>query len=91
MYKTTLIYIYSGGPPDGTEGILTISPNASAYSNILGNSEALKKYYAYGIRNSFGLDFDPLTGNLLDTENSPDYGDEINLVKPGFNSRRKKI
>ena len=39
----------------------------------------------------FGLDFDPLTGNLWDTENSPDYGDEINLVEPGFNSGRKKI
>ena len=43
-------------------------------------------YYAYGIRNSFGIDFDPVTGNLWDTENGPDYGDEINLVEPGFNS-----
>ena len=42
--------------------------------------------YAYGIRNSFGLDFDPVTGNLWDTENGPTFGDEINLVKPGFNS-----
>ena len=32
------------------------------------------------------MDFDPLTGNLWNTENGPDYGDEINLVKPGFNS-----
>jgi len=46
----------------------------------------LNLYYAYGIRNSFGIDFDPVTGNLWDTENGPDYGDEINLVKPGFNS-----
>ena len=43
-------------------------------------------YYAYGIRNSFGLDFDPVTGKLWDTENGPLYGDEINLVEPGFNS-----
>jgi glucose/arabinose dehydrogenase len=42
--------------------------------------------YAYGIRNSFGLDFDPVTGNLWDTENGPAFGDEINQVKPGFNS-----
>jgi glucose/arabinose dehydrogenase len=42
--------------------------------------------YAYGIRNSFGLDFDPETGNLWDTENGPSFGDEINLVKSGFNS-----
>jgi glucose/arabinose dehydrogenase len=43
-------------------------------------------YYAYGIRNSFGMDFDPLTGNLWDTENGPGNSDEINLVLPGFNS-----
>jgi aldose sugar dehydrogenase len=49
-------------------------------------TDPLSKYYAYGIRNSFGIDFDPLTGNLWDSENGPVYGDEINLVEPGFNS-----
>jgi glucose/arabinose dehydrogenase len=39
-----------------------------------------------GIRNSFGFDFDPITGNLWDTENGASYGDEINLVTAGFNS-----
>ena len=53
---------------------------------ILGNTYPLNLYYAYGIRNSFGMDFDPVTGKLWDTENGPDYGDEINLVEPGFNS-----
>ena len=48
-------------------------------------------YYAYGLRNSFGMDFDPLTGNLWDTENGPEYGDEINLVEPGFNSGWNKV
>jgi aldose sugar dehydrogenase len=80
-----------GGPPDNTGGILTITTNGLPYANILGNSKHVNKYYAYGIRNSFGLDFDPLTGNLWDTENGLDYGDEINLVKPGFNSGWKKI
>ncbi len=46
----------------------------------------LNLYYAYGIRNSFGIDFDPVTGYLWDTENGPAFGDEINLVEPGFNS-----
>jgi aldose sugar dehydrogenase len=32
------------------------------------------------------MDFDPLTGNLWDTENGPASYDEINLVRPGFNS-----
>jgi len=39
---------------------------------ILGDSYPLVLYYAYGIRNSFGMDFDPVTGNLWGTENGPD-------------------
>ena len=38
---------------------------------ILGEEEPLNKYYAYGIRNSFGMDFDPITSKLWDTENGP--------------------
>jgi len=48
-------------------------------------------YYAYGIRNSFGMDIDPLTGKLWNTENGEDNYDEINLVQPGFNSGWSKI
>jgi aldose sugar dehydrogenase len=51
----------------------------------------MAKYYAYGMRNTYGMDFDPVTGNLWDTENGPDYGDEINLVQSGFNSGWKKV
>ena len=42
--------------------------------------------FATGIRNSFGLGVDPVTGYLWDTENGPSYFDEINLVRQGFNS-----
>ncbi|HKQ20549.1 MAG TPA: PQQ-dependent sugar dehydrogenase, partial [Nitrososphaeraceae archaeon] len=58
---------------------------------ILGDNATLDKYYAYGIRNSFGIDFDPITGKLWDTENGPSFGDEINLVEPGFNSGWRKM
>ena len=51
----------------------------------------LRLYYAYGIRNSFGIDFDPVSGNLWDTENGRSTGDEINLVEPGFNSGWNEI
>jgi glucose/arabinose dehydrogenase len=43
-------------------------------------------YYAIGIRNSFGIAVDPVTGNLWDTENGPDEYDEINFVPENFNS-----
>ena len=44
------------------------------------------RYYAYGVRNSFGMALDPVTGDLWDTENGPSFDDEINRVEPGFNS-----
>ena len=43
------------------------------------------------LRNSYGIDFDPVTGKLWDTENGPAFGDEINLVEPGFNSGWRKV
>ena len=46
----------------------------------------LEHYYAIGIRNSFGLTIDPVTGNLWETENGPEYFDEVNLVPKNFNS-----
>ena len=72
---------------DGRSGILRIKQDGEPVGEgILGESMPLRLYYAYGIRNSFGLDFDPITGSLWDTENGPHEGDEINLVYPGFNS-----
>ncbi len=44
------------------------------------------RYYAYGVRNSFGLALDPVTGALWDSENGPSTYDEINFVAPGMNS-----
>ena len=37
------------------------------------------------------MHFDPVTGKLWDTENGPSFGDEINLVEPGFNSGWDKV
>jgi aldose sugar dehydrogenase len=84
---------YVGGlEPDGRAGILRVTKDGdNVEPGILGNNGYIIKYYAYGIRNSFGLDFDPVTGYLWDTENGPDYGDEINLVNPGFNSGWAKV
>jgi glucose/arabinose dehydrogenase len=82
-----------GPAPDGRAGILRIPQDGVEveHKGILGNEYPLNLYYAYGIRNSFGIDFDPVTGNLWDTENGPNFGDEINLVKPGFNSGWNKV
>jgi aldose sugar dehydrogenase len=84
-----------GLPPDDTSVILRVNPEdgSAAPGNPFANSgnANLSKYYAYGIRNSFGIDFDPLTNNLWDTENGEVSFDEINLVRPGFNSGWNKV
>jgi glucose/arabinose dehydrogenase len=41
--------------------------------------------FAYGIRNPFGLAFDPETGRLWETENGPQDNDEVNLILRGKN------
>jgi aldose sugar dehydrogenase len=86
----------NGSLPDDTSVILRINPDGSSaqgnpFLNVSraddnGGYSNLSKYYAYGIRNSFGLAIDPVTGILWDTENGPDGFDEINIVRPGFNS-----
>ena len=85
--------VQKGLAPDGRGGILRVTQDGKVVEGggVLGNTTPLNLYYAYGIRNSFGIDFDPLTGNLWDTENGPGFGDELNLVKPGFNSGWAKM
>jgi glucose/arabinose dehydrogenase len=84
--------IEDGDQVEGTGGILRITQDGEVVggSGILGEGHPLDKYFAYGIRNGFGMDFDPITGNLWDTENGGLY-DEINLVFPGFNSGWDKV
>lgn len=87
--------------PNNTSVILRINPVDGRPSssnpfqnqaqNVLVRLPNLDYYYAYGIRNSFGISFDPITGNLWDTENGEGKFDETNLVKPGFNSGWYKI
>ena len=87
--------IQNGPPPDDTGVILRVNPadGSPSSGNPFSSDPAnpLSKYYAYGIRNGFGIEFDPVTGQLWDAENGEDVFDEINLVEPGFNSGWKQI
>jgi glucose/arabinose dehydrogenase len=51
----------------------------------------VESYFAYGVRNSFGLALDPVTDALWETENGPFNYDEINRVDSGFNSGWVKL
>jgi aldose sugar dehydrogenase len=86
---TVLQNVKNGSAPNDTGVIFRLTQDGlPAKNNPFANSnnQKMKKYFAYGIRNSFGLAIDPITGKLWDTENGDTQYDEINLVKPGFNS-----
>jgi aldose sugar dehydrogenase len=93
VYRTKTQNFEDGEPVDGRAGILRITQDGKpvGVEGIIGNEYPLNLYYAYGVKNSFGIDFDPVTKKLWLTENGPKFGDEINLAEPGFNSGSDKI
>jgi quinoprotein glucose dehydrogenase len=64
--------------------VLRLTPEGEpAPGNPFGRDVAA---FTIGHRNSFGLCFDPATGDLWETENGPDDGrDEVNRLIPGGN------
>jgi glucose/arabinose dehydrogenase len=47
--------------------------------------------FAYGLRNTFGIAFDPVSGALWDQQNADDAFDELNRVDPGMNGGWIKV
>jgi glucose/arabinose dehydrogenase len=45
----------------------------------------IQKIFSYGHRNGFGMAFDPVSGNLWDTENADDGYSELNRIVAGMN------
>lgn len=91
--------IPSGPPPDDahlTGVILRLNDDGSTppdnpYTGLateLGGEvgENVAKIFVYGVRNSFGLAFEPQSGALWQTENGDDSFDEINVFTGGANS-----
>lgn len=80
-----------GGPePDDahlTGTLLRLNDDGSipADNPFVGSGGNLAKVFAYGIRNAFGFDFDPVTGALWDQQNGDDSFTEINRVERGAN------
>jgi hypothetical protein len=66
------------------------TPSDNPFSNIVTAlpSEAatnIRKVFAYGFRNGFGMAVDPLSGSVWTQENGDDAFDEMNRLVPGFN------
>jgi len=93
-YMTLAQNIDDGIEPDGRGGVLRMTMDGDpvlSENPFLGDSGLLNYYYGYGIRNSFGIGFDSLTGFLWETENGSNYGDEINVILPGFNGGWRQV
>ena len=80
--------VYGGiGDTGNEDGLFQNVPSGlNNYTGSIISLEDPMEVYAIGIRNTYGLDFDPVTGILWDTENGPESFDEINLVQEKFNS-----
>ena len=57
-------------------------PKGNPFYNTKG---AYQSIWTYGNRNPQGLDMNPVTGEIWETEHGPRGGDELNLIKPGVN------
>lgn len=88
--------LVNGPDPDDTGVIFRLHTDGSAppdnpFYDPSDPGNPMNRYFAYGLRNPFGIAFDPATGYLWETENGPQNFDEINLVPPGFNGGWRQI
>lgn len=83
-----MLYLSVGDQDDGANAqrrtndfgkILRLTPTGGVPAG------ATSRIYAYGLRNSFGFDFDRPANRLWATDNGPDCNDEINLITRGGN------
>jgi glucose/arabinose dehydrogenase len=80
-----------GGPePDAAHlsgVILRLNDNGSMPSDnpFVSTGGVVGDVFAYGLRNTFGIDFDPVSGALWDQQNADDAFDEMNRVERGMN------
>ncbi|HET6253094.1 MAG TPA: PQQ-dependent sugar dehydrogenase [Puia sp.] len=64
---------------------ITTDGKPAAGNPFLNQSGAKPEIYSYGHRNPEGLEIDPVTGELWESEFGPRGGDEINIIRPGKN------
>jgi len=88
-----LANVPNGPPPGDTSMIFRVhddgtSPPDNPFFALGG---AMQKVYGFGIRNSFGIEFDPVSNVLWETENGTSQYDEVNRVLPGWNGGWSKI
>jgi glucose/arabinose dehydrogenase len=87
----TLFFTAAGGDPQTLDNIggkvlrVTDDGGIPPDNPFVGREGALPEIYTLGHRGALGLAVHPVTGEVWETENGPNGGDEINVLKPGAN------
>ncbi len=76
--------------PDDTSVILRTYPSGDAppdnpFFGLTDGLAPMERYWSYGLRNCYGLAFDPVSGDMWNTENGTSEYDEINRIPAGAN------
>ncbi|HUK32499.1 MAG TPA: PQQ-dependent sugar dehydrogenase [Vicinamibacterales bacterium] len=74
-------------PADHFGKVIRINDDGSVPKDnpFVGKAGYLPQIYTFGQRNQQGLVFNPVNGELWASEQGPNGGDEINVIKPGKN------
>jgi glucose/arabinose dehydrogenase len=81
----------AGGDPQTLDNVggkvlrLTDDGGVPADNPFVGQEGALPEIYTLGHRGALGIAVHPVTGEVWETENGPNGGDEINILRPGAN------
>lgn len=71
--------------PVGKIHRITPDGKIPADNPFLGTPGAVESIWSYGQRNPQGLAFNPVNGDLWESEHGPKGGDELNIILPGKN------
>jgi aldose sugar dehydrogenase len=85
------------GPPPSDQGVIMrlnvdgSAPPDNPFYNLQNPLAPMNRYFAYGIRNGFGMAFDPVSGYLWESENGDTTYDEVNRIVRGMNGGHSAI
>jgi glucose/arabinose dehydrogenase len=85
--------IAAGTPPNDTSMIFRLQSDGTIPPGnpFAGAGLGMERAFAYGMRNVFGLDVDPVAGALWATDNGASLYDEIDRVEAGMNGGWRRI
>jgi glucose/arabinose dehydrogenase len=86
-YPFVSLASWAQDPAEDAGKVLRLNEDGSTPEDnpFVGRAGYKPEIYALGIRNTIGLTVHPVTGELWQTDNGPQGGDEINIIKRGLN------